>query len=142
MSCAGALIARHQHQNRNRHWHARGVCSCLVGSIPSALTRRVFATKQNDVTRKDELAYLLLLLPDQVVESSNASLHPFSRLYSRRGGRHGGKGRRGNPLCFGPLALSPRPAWCPWEPPLTPSHLSSLGPFTSYNSCICCCPPS
>ena len=54
-----------------------------------------FCNETNDVTR-DELAYLLLLLPGEVVESSNASLHPFGNLYGGGGGGDGeGKGLGG-----------------------------------------------
>ena len=82
-----------------------------------------FCNETNDVTR-DELAYLLLLLPGEVVESSNASLDPFGNLY---GGGGGGdrEGRRGDPLCC-PPPLSPRPAGSPWKSPLTPPHPRSL----------------
>ena len=70
--------------------------------------------------------YLVLLLSDEVVERSDASLHTASHLHGRVGGgcrREGGGGQ--HPLRRS-LALPQHPVRCPWEPALTSPHLFHL----------------
>ena len=69
--------------------------------------------------------YLVLLLSDEVVERSDASLHTTGHLHGRVGGGCRREGGGGHPLRRS-LALPQHPVRCPWEPALTSPHLFHL----------------